>query len=456
MRVPGMLVPVILAVFVSNVAGNLAELENREAINLRAETTAPLASGLDEATAIRQSKQYFAEAKAASDADGGKLWGRPLYGPMIFLDTEARTIYANQPDPQHRLTKKEGVYLGKVGQEFPAANTAYSYAGVTWTLIPFDNMPATEIGRVQLMMHESFHRIQNDLGLPPGPTRNVHLDAKDGRIWLRLEWRALSAALVSWGAERAQAIRDALTFRAYRRTLYPDAAREEDRMEVHEGLAEYTGIALDGLDNQANRWFMAGRLKVNAQRPSYPYTFAYETGPSYGLLLDMEVPDWRKGLTPASSLSGLLATAEHFQAPEPLEAAAVERANAYRPADIFISEDKRAREREHAIAEYRQLLVTGPVLEMPLAHVNVSFDPNHVVPLGDEGNVYPAITISDDWGTIVVQKGALINKTFTAAYVSAPTSADHLAGDGWKLSLKPGWKVVPGEKSGSFKIARMP
>ncbi|HZT41262.1 MAG TPA: hypothetical protein VFA07_03690 [Chthonomonadaceae bacterium] len=448
--------PVILVGFAPQSPGNPAQRANTQAMVSRAAAAVPLLAIEDEAARIRQSKQYFAEAKAASDADGGKLWGRPLYGPMIFLDTETRTIYANQPDPEHRLTEKNGVYISKVGPEFPTGNTSTRFGGTTWTTIPFDNMPDTRIARARLMMHESFHRIQNDLGLPPGQARNVHLDDKDGRTWLRLEWRALSVALVSWGPERSQAIRDALTFRAYRRSLYPDAAREEDRMEVHEGLAEYTGIALDGLDNQSNRWFMAGRLKVDAQRPSYPYSFAYETGPAYGLLLDMGSQDWRKGLTPASSLSGLLAAAEHFQAPDPLESAAVERANAYRPADIFTSEDKREREREHAIAEYRRILVTGPVLELPLAHMNFSFNPNEVVPLGDEGNVYPTTTISDTWGTIEAQKGARINKTFSAAYVSAPTSADHLAGDGWKLSLKPGWKVVPGEKPGSFKVARMP
>jgi hypothetical protein len=441
-------------VFASANSNGTSETADGEAIRCSAVAADALATSLDEAAAIEKSRQYFAEAKTASDADDGKVWGRPLYGPMIFLDAETRTLYANQPDQEHRLTNKDGVYIGKVGPEFPVANTSHRFGGVDWTVIPFGNMPSSRVDRARLMMHESFHRIQNEVGLPAGQARNAHLDEKDGRIWIRLEWRALSTALVSWGDERLQAIRDALTFRAYRRTLYPDAAREEDRMEVHEGLAEYTGIALNGLDNQGNRWFMAGRLKVNALRPSYPYSFAYETGPAYGLLLDMEGEGWRKGLTPASSLSGLLARAIHFEAPQSLEAKALERANAYRPADIFAGEDRRARERERAVTEYRKLLVTGPVLELPLAQLHFTFDPNAVVPLGEDGNVYPTSTISDAWGTIEVRKGARINATFTAAYVRAPTSADPLSGDGWKLTLKKGWQVVPGEKPGSFKIVK--
>lgn len=408
----------------------------------------------EETTRIEEYKRYFQEAKAASDADGAKLWGKTLYGPMLFVDPETRTLYANQPDKENRLHAKNGIYIGQVGPEFPLANTAHAFGGVYWTVVRCDHLPSDKIPRTQLLMHESFHRIQNDLGLPGGDAQNTHLDSKDGRIWLRMEWRALSAALVSWGDERTQAIQDALTFRAYRRALFPNAAREEDRMELHEGLAEYTGIALDGLDNQGNRWYMAGRMKANATRPSYSYAFAYETGPAYGLLLDMDGDAWRKHLTPTSSLSGLLAQAMHFQPPADLEAKALERADAYRPADIFAEEDKRERERQRIIAEYRALLVTGPVLELPLSKMNFTFNPTQIVPLGEEGTVYPTATISDVWGTVEVQKGARINRNFTTAYISPPTSPYHVSGDGWKLTLKPGWQVTPGEKPGYFRITR--
>ncbi|HLK60719.1 MAG TPA: hypothetical protein VKU00_29420, partial [Chthonomonadaceae bacterium] len=102
------------------------------------ETGAPLCAAEEahlshapqETDMIRRCKQYFAEAKSASEEDGGKLWGRPLYGPMIFLDPEARMIYANQPDTEKKLTEREGVYVGKVGKDFPAANTAYTFGGV--------------------------------------------------------------------------------------------------------------------------------------------------------------------------------------------------------------------------------------------------------------------------------------------------------------------------------------
>ena len=49
--------------------------------------------------------------------------------------------------------------------------------------------------RREFMLHELFHRIQPDLGLITLSGQNAHLDTVEGRVWLRLEWRALARAL---------------------------------------------------------------------------------------------------------------------------------------------------------------------------------------------------------------------------------------------------------------------
>jgi hypothetical protein len=71
-----------------------------------------------------------------------------------------------------------------------------------------------------------------------------HLDAVDGRYWLRLEWRALARALRASGEPRALAVGDALAFRQARRMLYPDSVESERTAEISEGLAQYTGTVL--------------------------------------------------------------------------------------------------------------------------------------------------------------------------------------------------------------------
>jgi hypothetical protein len=200
----------------------------------------------DSAIDLRLVRRCFAEARALSQADGGRLWGKPLYGPMLFVDPSSRQIVANQEDGRQTLHGKDGGWVGTLPPQFRIANTAFLWEGVKWTMVVWP-LPDDRYTRGKLMMHELFYRIQDDLGLPPADTDNSHLAGRDGRIWLRLEWRALREALIRDGAERRQAVADALVFRAYRRALFPKAKDAERRMELHEGLAEYTGFRLSGL-----------------------------------------------------------------------------------------------------------------------------------------------------------------------------------------------------------------
>jgi len=52
---------------------------------------------------LEAAKRYFDDAKAASDADAGKLWGVRLYGPMMFADPQTRAVVANQADAEGTL-----------------------------------------------------------------------------------------------------------------------------------------------------------------------------------------------------------------------------------------------------------------------------------------------------------------------------------------------------------------
>src|SRR4029450_6937514 len=116
----------------------------------------------------------------------------------------------------------------------------------------------------------------------------------DGRYVMRLECRALARALRESGALRTAAIRDALAFRQARQTLYPGSAEKEHALEINEGVASSTGVAA-AADSEAPA--VAGALEALAGAEtgeSFVRTFAYFTGPAYGLLLDGSSPDWRQ------------------------------------------------------------------------------------------------------------------------------------------------------------------
>ncbi len=74
---------------------------------------------------------------------------------------------------------------------------------------------------------------------------------------------------------------------------------------MNEGLAEYTGYALYAPDSASARWRLVNDL-VNPQAQTFVRSFAYLSGPAYGLLLDERMPKWRSTLNAASDLGAIL------------------------------------------------------------------------------------------------------------------------------------------------------
>jgi hypothetical protein len=174
--------------------------------------------------------------------------------------------------------------------------------------------------RQQNMLHGLFHRIQPELGLITDDGLNEHLDTLEGRVWIRLGWRALRRALESSGSARAEAIADALAFRRERRRLVPGAAENERRNEIHEGLGSYTGIAANSPADARRAAALA--LAGGESQPSLVGNFEAASGPGYGVLLDDLLPGWRRQLRSTSDLGQLLASANNRPLTADLAAAA--------------------------------------------------------------------------------------------------------------------------------------
>src|SRR5438045_9575282 len=74
--------------------------------------------------------RIFDEMRLASEEDGGRLWGRPLYGPMIFVDPTTHYPVANLPDSTGALTPLDGVFAGVLPDSVVVANTDTSCGGI--------------------------------------------------------------------------------------------------------------------------------------------------------------------------------------------------------------------------------------------------------------------------------------------------------------------------------------
>ena len=404
-------------------------------------------------------QQYFDEANALCDQDHGRLWGISLRGPLLFVDPRTSEIVASQGDREGRLTKTGQVYVGRLPESVPSANTAMSWAGVKWTMIQWP-LPTNKYARARLMLHELFHRMQDEVGLPASNPLNSHLDSLDGRILLQLEWRALREAATHEGRERRQAVADALVFRSRRRELFQQAAAEERALEMNEGLAEYTGVHLSGRTEAELAGYLAARLDQAPERATFVRSFAYDTGPAYGFLLDHARADWRARLKATDDLGLLLRDALHLQLPEGLNSETQVRARIYDGNALRVTETARENTRQSALKSYRARLIDGPVLIIPLTtEVHYSYDPNNVLPLGESGTVYPTLKTSDTWGVLTVTAGALMIRNGNrpaSLQIAAPTeiNATQLRGDGWTLQVNEGWKPVAAERKGDYVLKR--
>ena len=210
-----------------------------------------------------------------------------------------------------------------------------------------------------------------------------------------------------------------------------------------------------GLGEEGTRFYLSGRITKSKFQPSYPLSFAYSTGPAYGLLLDQGDPNWRKKTGAQFHLAEALADLNQITLPANVKVAALKRSE--NPEDQQIFREETAREKDRIIKEksYRKMFVTDALLILPGDKgLNRSFNPSTVFPLGDDGTIYPTSKVSGSWGVIESEKGIRINSDGSQAFVPAPTSADHLLGDGWKLTLNPGWRIIEGIRKGDFTLAK--
>jgi hypothetical protein len=321
------------------------------------------AQGIDTELAAR----YFGEARELSERDGGALWGEPLYERLLFIDPASASIVANRADPDGTLTAEGDVWVGPQPDAIGVANTAQSWQGVAWTTVIWP-LPADRHDRARLLAHEMLHRVQPILGTCSfEATPNEHLDTGEGRAWLRLEWRALGEALVHDGDDRRAALTDALVFRKIRHALFEKAHAAEVALESNEGVAEYTGLKLCGLPDGVLADRAAVGLAQAERNERHGRSFAYASGPAYGILLDESgtEPGWREGFAGDADFGALAEDAYSIELPKDLREHALASLARY-DGDLVLAEEARTEAaRQQRLADHRARFVDGPVLLLP-------------------------------------------------------------------------------------------
>lgn len=307
-------------------------------------------------------------------ADHGRLWGTDLCGPLIVIDPQTRAVWASQADGEGVLVRGDGGWIGRLPQGVTVANTSVEWAGVRWIMV-MGPLPADDTELRVLVAHEAWHRVQASIGLASQGSENAHLESQNGRYLLRLELRALRRAMTTSGRARWDAARDALTFRAARLLAFESVAAQEAALDRNEGLASYTGVKL-GAGRDAFG-YAARTLAAYDRHNAYARSYAYASGPAYGLLLDQRQRGWRAQLG-AEAPADLLARALNLRFSD---AAVTEAATRYNGLTVASSERARAEAQAQRDALLRERFDTGPRLILPLSQMQMELDPNQVTPI---------------------------------------------------------------------------
>ncbi|MBX3429205.1 MAG: hypothetical protein KF779_06465 [Hyphomonadaceae bacterium] len=395
-------------------------------------------------------QDYRRQATAASElqemcgADAGQLWNTSLCGPLIVVEGGTRQAWATQRDNTGVLVRSpSGAWVGTLPTGVAVANATVDWGGVRWIMV-VGPLPEETTARRVLIAHEAWHRVQSSIGLPMHDTAAAHLETERGRYLLRLELRALATAMLSNGRARRNATKDALAFRMARLAAFPDASAAESALDRNEGLASYTGVRL-GAGEEAHL-FAARTLDLYDQQDTLARSYAYASGPAYGLLLDQYVPNWRDSLAawaPADLLVSPL-RAQQLSARN-----LVRRAERYGGPDIATEERTRAENQRRLIADITNRY-SGPRLELPLGQMQFEFNPNQVTPIPGLGTLYQQLVLRDAWGEIHATEGALISPNFNLLTASQPNPGG-LTGPGWTLSLAPGYRIGAPDAEGVLR-----
>lgn len=387
----------------------------------------------------RLASEVFEGYRVACESEAASLWGVSLLGPLLVADPSTGTGFVNFSVADCEPTGFSSVYRSTLSPALAVANTAPEWERKRWTVVCWP-LPPDADDRLALLLHEAFHRVQPDLGVTGRSPVVAHLDEARWRTSIRLELRALADALAPPppAHERAAAMAAAVAIRNQRHSEVADGGRDEDDLESNEGVAEYTGRKLAHAERaQAVRAILHS---VTAHTPLVR-NFAHFTGPAYGLLLDEFNTGWRPRFVDGATVTELAREVTDFVAVD-----LAHTARRYGGADIETEERERERQLEAERSAWTQLLVDGPTVNLPVRSLSTVFNPQELVPLAGIGTVYPIGRLSDEWGELVVEHGALVDPEWTTVTVSARdlrTVDRAVTGNQWHLSSPTDGRSAP-------------
>lgn len=400
-------------------------------------------------TAENASK-YFKSIEEICNRDNGKLWGKNIYGPVMFVDRTNRRIISNYPDEEGLLKEKDGIYSGLYPKELIVNNSPVVFGRTEFAMVPLP-VEEDEYRIKSRAIHGLFHRFQETIGIPPATFNENNMDEKEARLWIKLEWKALRKALNSKGEERLRALRDALVFRGSNRELYQKYAIEENRFENYEGLATFTFIKLCSVSEEEFRSKMLEYLDRIYSMPSYARSYGYIHGALYASLINDAGFDFQQIKTDTLDLGNQAREMYKIELPPICRDIAGSLALSYDVDVINREEENRLSEIQERLHKLTSTFTEKTVVYLELESPYFDFEPENIHPLDTLGTLYSAMRVSDNWGKLTVDKGGcLVSNNYKYLRITAKgfkEDKNKISGEGWNLDLNDGWELIEVEQN---------
>jgi len=390
--------------------------------------------------------RYFKKIEDACNRDNGKLWGKNLYGPVIFIDRTTRRVTANFPDNEGLLKEKDGVYSGTYPKELIINNGAVKYGGTLFGMAP---LPAEEdeYRILNRAVHGLFHRYQEMAGFASSGYLTMNMDEKNARVWIKLEWKALRKALNSQGEEQELAIRDALVFRGANHEFYQKYIKDEIKFENYEGLATFTYTLLSTITpEEFNQRLMENLDRIYSMQ-SYSRSYGSIHGALYATLLYRKGFDFTTIRSEDVDLGELVRKAYNIQLPAVCRDVAGSLALNYDLETIRTEEAKRESDIRERIHRMTSTFTEKPVVFLELESPYFDFELEDIHAMDTLGTLYSKLRVSDNWGKLTVEEGGcLVSNNFKFLRITAKgykADKNKFEGEGWVLLLNNDWELVP-------------
>lgn len=398
--------------------------------------------------------ETFKEVKAICDKDDGSLWGKNLWGPILIADRNSKQIMANQKDSVGILVNVGNVYSGRFPDDKIISNSTIELWGTFWTMVA--QIPLNNYERNTLFLHESFHRLQPELGLDNTGYENNHMDELMARVLLKLEWSALETSISRGENDNLESLLDALIFRYYRRYLFTGSDSMENRFEIHEGLAEYTANKLCSDSGKDLQIHLLEKHDEYWNKESLVRSFGYYSGFLYAFLLDSKQINWRNKISISTDLGNILKDSLNLMIFTDLKGAFEAVKDEYGYSEIYNYEISLKADKESLKRKYKEAFLYNPVLKIKLTNPQIGFNVNSIQPLDTLGSVYEVIIITDTWGRLEVSSdGCLLSKDWSFATIPAAQIVENkniIQGKSWKLILNDLWEVTQADSIYYLKL----